>query len=871
MRDANPTPRPTIAALLAGWVRRVRRRPAAVVVAAVVLAVIGTVQTARALRIDTSTLDMLSEDLPFRQNFEALDEAFPQDYRTILVVVDSSAAGRAARAAEALANRLAADSPHARSVFYPDADPFFRRNGLLYLSVDALQDLADRLAAAQPLLAALAADPSLRGLASVLTLALEQTPPGALPPEFEDALARTAETVETVAAARPEPLAWRQMLGGGQPAAGDERRKVIVVEPVLDFASLAPAAPAIAEIRRAIAETGADAGDVRVRLTGELLMLQDELASVEDNIGLVAALSFVLVLLLLVPGLRSWRLFFATTTTLVIGLILTAWFAATAFGALNLISVTFAVLFIGLGIDFGIHYALRVQEFVDRGVGPGLALEEAAAGAGPGLILSAVAAASGFLAFLPTAYKGLAELGAIAAVGMLIAVFLNLTLLPALLALIPPGRRAGGVGRAGSAALRRAPAVHPRLTVTVAAVLALLALITLPRARFDDSAFALRDPRSESVSTILDLLDDVRVDPFRAMVLAPDAESGETLARRLEALPEVREVVTLGDLVPDRQAEKLAIIDQIALYLGPVLLPQSPPPAATIDDLRAALVRLATAAEARAGDSTAAARLAAAIDRGQWSDEALRALDRALVGDIDVVLDDLDTALRAEPFAVDDLPPALLERRRTADGRVLVEIFANEDQRRQEHRRRFAAAVQSVAPDASGESIVVTEAGRAVVGSFYEAGLYAAVMIAGLLFGVLRNARDAFLVAVPLMLASLLTVATGVVIGVPFNFANVIVLPLLFGLGVAGGIHMVLRARGPGAAAPEPTSTPRAVLFSALTTIGSFGSLAVSTHPGMASMGILLTIALVWTTLTTLVVLPALRATLLGRSPDRRW
>ena len=863
---------------LAGWVASIARWPRLVVLIILAGCVVGALHTASVLTINTSTLDMLADDLPFRRNFDALDAAFPQDYRTILVVVESDVPGAAARRAARIATALAAGAPHVRSVFYPEADPFFSRNGLLYLSAGELQELVDRLAAAQPMLAALAREPSLAGVAGVLRLALANvagTAEAGADAALATALTSVAATIESVARGRPEPLQWRRLMAGAAAALTDENRQIIVVEPLLDFSALAPAENAVASIRSVVAATAAaddPAALVRVRLTGELLMLADELTSVQQNIGVVGLVSFALVLVLLIAGLRSWRLFFAVVLTLIAGLILTAWFAAVTLGQLNLISVTFAVLFIGLSVDFGIHYGLRVQELNDRGVGIGLAQREAAAGVGGGLVLSAAVAAVGFLAFLPTAYRGLAELGMIAAAGMAIAAFLNLSFLPALITLMPLERRVRprAPGRL-AAAIAVLTDRHPGRVMAAASVLAVACLAAVPRAWFDDSAFALRDPASESVATLMDLLDDRRVDPFRAMVLAPDEGSAEALASRLRALPSVREVLMLSDFVPAAQAEKLAILDQAALLMTAVTAAPAPMASPPPLDLRAHLMDLTAAARAAAVEvrtpvSAAAGRLVAAIAGQAWSDTAIAALDRSLVGDFPSALVDLTQALSAAPFTADDLPAALLDRRRTADGRILVEVFARDDQRLQANRRRFAADVQSVAPDASGESIVVTEAGYAVLRSFLQAGALAGVVIFALLIAVFRSVRATGVVFSPLLLAAGLTVATGVVIGQPFNFANVIVLPLLFGLGVAGGLHMVLRGQEERAVTLLETSTPRAVFYSALTTIGSFGSLALSSHPGMRSMGVLLTVALIWTTVCTVFVLPALRLWLLPPS-----
>jgi predicted RND superfamily exporter protein len=212
---------------------------------------------------------------------------------------------------------------------------------------------------------------------------------------------------------------------------------------------------------------------------------------------------------------------------------------------------------------------------------------------------------------------------------------------------------------------------------------------------------------------------------------------------------------------------------------------------------------------------------------------------------------------------VDSLPEALRGRVEAADGQTLVEVYPAENLRDHAALRRFVAEVRSVAPRASGTPVIILEAGRTVTRAFLEAAAISVVAIGLLIALLLRRLREVFLVFAPLTLAALLTVAASVLLQLPFNFANVIVLPLLFGLGVASAVHLVMRARHRDAGRPLfRTSTPRAVVFSALTTIGSFASLGFSGHPGTASMGVLLTVAISLTLACTLVVLPALMAAL---------
>jgi uncharacterized protein (TIRG00374 family) len=462
----------------------------------------------------------------------------------------------------------------------------------------------------------------------------------------------------------------------------------------------------------------------------------------------------------------------------------------------------------------------------------------AAAHVGGPLTLCAVAAAIGFFAFLPTDYRGVSELGLISGVGMFIALFANLTVLPAFLTLLPlrpgaplPRNRAGEW-------LQHAVAAHRRPVIAVALLLGLAAAGAVPFAWFDDDPLNLRDPRTESVSTLVDLLGDSRVQPYRAEVLAESLAEGEALAARLRALPEVEEATTLADFVPadqDAAAISTAERSQALAALRRSL-------AAAPDDVR-----------------VSAARFAAALDRLGSGDDVAAGVERVLLDTLPQRLSDLGEALQASAVALEDLPAHIQARLVAADGRALVQVVPKGNLHDPGLRRRFVDAVTHLAPKAAGPPITITEAGRAVVRAFAEAAVLAVSLIIGLLVVLLRSGRETALVMAPLLLAAVLTVATSVILGIPFNFANVIVLPLLFGLGVAGAIHIVVRARGAGDALMA-TSTPRAVLFSALTTIGSFGALALSSHRGTASMGILLTIAICLSLVCTLIVLPALLA-----------
>ena len=840
---------------LARLADRLARRPLPVVAAFVLVAAATLGWSLQHLRIDTSTTEMISPDVSFRRNLTAFQHAFPEFRDTVVAVIEGETPERVDLAASDLADQLRA-SDHFTAVDHPPGEVFFARNGLLYLPPEELQALTERLAQAQPLLAALADDPSLRGLAGFLDLVLEYQAQDEAAPELDQVLAAMAEVVEAQLAGQYAELSWRRLAGGGDDLS--PTRAVVVAQPRLDHGSMAPAADAIATLRSEAAALGiaADNG-LRLGLTGAAVLDTEELESVGSGALLAAGLTTVAVAILLVWGLRSLRLILATLLTLAVGLVLTAGFATLAIGRLNLISVTFAVLFVGLGVDFGIHLVLRFREALDGGERKHAALRTAVAGVAGPLSLSALCAGLGFLAFVPTDYQGLAELGMISAAGMAIAWAVSLTLLPALLAMLRPRLRPVAHWGAGVTGPTR-----PGLVVAVAALAGVVSLLALPAVSFDFNPLNLKDPESESVRVFNALAADPETSPYVIDVLAPTLEQADALAARLEALPEVEAALTVRGFVPEAQDEKLELIDSLAFYLGPTLSPADPALPIDPQARREAFAALRAALENAASDP-GAERLAAALEGfGQDpADAALAELEARLTGTLPELLERLRRGLDAEAVTFEDLPAGLRDHWVNEQGqaRVLVRpagpISDNAD------LEAFARAVLDEAPHATGTPVVILEGGREVVGAFREASLLAFAIITALLVIVLRKVRDLVLVLAPLTLAILFTAATAVLLGLDLNFANVIVLPLLLGLGVSGALHVVMRWRHEDRLTDlAATSTPRAVLFSALTTVASFGSLAISDHLGLASMGLLLAIAIFWSLVCNLLVLPSMLA-----------
>jgi hopanoid biosynthesis associated RND transporter like protein HpnN len=839
------------------------RRAGLMAALALVLAGLGGWAVATRLGVDTDTGNLFAASLGWKHIQAELRAAFPQDEDLLVVVVDAALPEEADATAAALAARLAAD-PHFTSVRRPDASPYLARNALLFLDQDALRALLDQTIDAQPFLGDLAADPTLRGLCGALSLLAQGAAHGQDLAAFAPALERFHQALHAAALPDPPPLSWQTLLAGKLAALAGPYRFVLA-RPVLDYGSMQPGAGGTAAIRRAAAglEFVAE-GRARVRITGSVALDEDEFATVAQGAagGLLASL--VLVTLWLFLAVKSWRLILPIVLTLLLGLDLTAAFAALAVGTLNLVSVAFAVLFIGLAVDFAIQFAVRFREARLELADVTAALRLAAARAGGQILVAALASAAGFLAFTPTSFAGVAQLGLIAGVGMLIAFACTLTALPALLALFRPAPETAEVGFAWARPIDAALVAHRRPVLAASALLALAGLALLGRIPFDSDPLHTKNQSTESVRTLADLAADPLTNPYTIDILTPSPASAASLAARLARLDTVSDALTVDSLVPGDQAPKLAAIADAAALLLPTLAgpPDERPPGVTA--LRQAAARAASAIAAQTAHlaldhplRTVGADLRALATA---PDATLAGADRALTRFLPAQLAALRTALSPGPVSRADVPAVLARDWVMPDGRAKVSVLPTRAAARDNAGlHRFVAQVTRLAPQAGGSAVTIVRSADTVVAAFRTAALGAVAAIAAILLAALRRARDVAMVLAPLLLSSLATVVAAVLLPLPLNFANIIALPLLLGVGVSFNVYFVMNARA-GRTGPLASATARAVLLSALTTATAFGSLALSNHPGTASMGELLLLSLSCTVLVTFVFLPALLA-----------
>ncbi len=828
-----------------------------------VLAVASGFYTAHHFTINTDINTLISSKLDWRQRDQQFDGAFERD-NTILGVVEAPTPELTGQAAAALEQKLKGDTKNFVSMQPLGSGEFFERNGLLFLPVSEVGQLTGQLESAAPLIEIMAGDPSIRGLTGALETGLAGIKRGEVK---LDNTARPfnmiAQTVEDILNKGTANFSWRE-LTSDKPLTDSDRRAFIEFRPVLDFNALEPGREATDAIRAAAADL--DFGgkyQARVRLTGPVPIANEEYATVQDGAIVNGIGTVVVVLFILWMALHSGKIIFAVFVNLFIGLSITTAVGLMMVNSFNLLSIAFAVLFVGIGVDFGIQYSVRYRSERFKNDNLTEALEEAARRAAVPLSLAAMATAAGFLCFLPTDYKGIAELGQIAGAGMLIAFFSSITVLPALLRLLNPPGEKEPVGYAFLAPVDRFLETYriPIVVGTLAVVLAGAPLLYFMK--FDFNPMNLRNPKAESIATYLDLRKDPNTGASAINVLTRSEADARKIEAKLEKLPEVLRVQWLDSFVPEDQQPKLKLIEKAARVVNPALNPDSidapPSDEENIEALKSSVAALRrTAGDGKSPGAVASRRLADALEKLANSTEATRNRVQAIfVAPLKIMFDQLKLSLQAQPVTLSDLPPELVNAWKAKDGLLRVEALPKGDPNDNDNLRKFASAVLAAEPTAIGGPVSILKSGDTIVEAFIHAGIYALLVIGLLLWITLRRITDVLMTLVPLMVAGAVTLEICVLIKLPLNFANIVALPLLLGIGVAFKIYYVTAWRS-GRTNLLQTSLTRAIFFSAMTTATAFGSLWLSSHPGTSSMGKLLALSLVTTLAAVLLFQPAL-------------
>ncbi len=852
-----------LTSIVVSIVRTCTRFATLTVLVGLILAVAAGYYTSQHFVINTDINTLISDKMDWRQRDVQFDKAFDRD-ATILAVVEAPTPELTGAAAAALEAKLKDDKKNFVSMQPLGSGEFFEKNGLLFLPTEEVAKTTAQFESAAPLIEIMAGDPSIRGLTGALETGLAGVKRGEVkldntPRPFN----LISQTVEDVLNKGNANFSWQELVSD-KPLSDSDKRAFIEFKPVIDYSALEPGKEATDAIRKAAADLDFPGKyQARVRLTGPVPIANEEYATVQDGAIRNGIGTVIVVLIILWLALHSAKIIFAVFVNLFVGLSITTATGLLLVGSFNLLSVAFAVLFVGLGVDFGIQFSVRYRSERFKNDNLVEALEEAAKRAAVPLSLAAMATAAGFLCFLPTDYKGISELGEIAGAGMLIAFFSSITVLPAILRLINPPGELEPVGYAFLAPVDHFLEKHRVAIVGGTLAVAVAGLPLLYFMKFDFNPMNLRNPKAESIATFLDLRKDPNTGANAINVLTHSEADAKTIEAKLEKLPEVLEVRSLNTFVPEDQPAKLKLIAQGAKVLGPALNPDSidaaPSDQENVEALKSTVDNLRkTAGDDKGPGAVASKRLADALEKLANSSEAIRNKAQAVFVDpLKIVLGQLRNAMQAQPISLQTLPPDIVNAWKAKDGLIRVEALPKGDPNDNDNLRKFASAVLAAEPTAIGGPVSILKSGDTVVAAFIHAGIYSLLVIGILLWITLKRFTDVLMTLVPLLVAGAVTMEICVLIGLPLNFANIVALPLLLGIGVAFKIYYIVAWRS-GRKNLLQSSLTRAIFFSALTTATAFGSLWLSSHPGTSSMGKLLALSLLTTLAAVLLFQPAL-------------
>jgi uncharacterized protein len=884
-----------IARLLRRLVRVSCRRPLLTVVVSLALAAVSILYTLHGLTFKTSGRDVLPPDAGYVLRYQEYAREFGE-LEDIVVVVEARSFAAAKAYASRLVQELRAGPVKFPRVTYRVDPKRFEGRQLLYLSRERLDEIRAKIFDYQEFMESFAVDPSLAQLVEGINAQFAQ---GVVANLFDVGLqgGTAMDTrflrllLEQIDQRLEQPAPYRSPWGtlfslGGETAADagyftseDRSLLFVLVEPPKgDTQSFVSDQRAIDAIRETIARLRPVFPTVQAGVTGAPALSNDEMAAAFGDSELAGAISFALTLLLMIVAFKRTGMPIVLTVVLTVSLAWSMGLTTLTVGHLTLFSVMFISIVVGVGIDYGIYFLFRYEEETFLGRSLPEALEITAERTGPGILLSALTAAATFYVLMLTDFRGIQELGYIAGTAILLAWLSMMTLFPATLVLFERRRatpRSDAMPRAHQLEHVHVPLLEhvtgrPRLVLAIAAVLTLASLWAVPSIGFDYNLLNLQAAGTESVVWEKRVLANTGRSGFNALASAGSLAELRQKQEAFERLPSVSEVDSVLRLIPDGQAEKIAIIRSFAPLVAPVRIGRSS--SVDLDRLTQALENLKRRFDLAAseGDKALPAEVKQLQNRTvtllahlrkterEVAEPALSHLQAQLYRDFVEKFHGLQRNLKPRPISLTDVPEELKRKFVGAHGKFLIQVHPKVDIWERAGAEQFVRELRSVDPDVTGSPVITYEAIRLMERAYMQGTAYAFVVVGLLSYAMIRRVRETLLAMLPLVIGLLWTFGLMRLFGLQFTLANIWGLPLIVGSSAEFGLSVVasyLEGREHGG--PLLTrSTVMGVAISGLTTVVGFGSLMVAHHQGVFGLGLLLTIGATCATLASLVVLP---------------
>ena len=878
-----------------------------VIVASLVLAVLSLWVTAQKLTFKTGRGDLVAKGLPYVKLYKNYRAQF-EDLSGMVVVVEGENPADMARFAEALEKKLQAQ-PHLFSkVVYKIDTSYFRSRFLLYLDQDELETLTGKLEDHQDFLESVNVAPGLHPLLSSINAEISSGMVDSLLTDFLGGEEESEESNEDEAdlsllirlleemtlfltGETSYRSPWQALFKGGDESLREQGYMVskngellfVLIVPNDDETSFTGYKDAVEQARQVIAETRKDFPGVTVGLTGEDVISSDEMVTTQSDVETASKIALAGVALLFIIAYQGVVKPLLAVFCLLLGLSWTMGFTALTIGHLNILSVVFTTILIGLGIDFGIHILERFKEERQKGNEILPALQKTLQGTGKGNFAGAITTAIAFGAMVLTDFIGIVELGWIAGWGILFCMIAMLLVLPALITVEEKWRKPGYAQTKPTTASQRGWIDklfdHYYLIIGVCTVLVLIASLSLKDLRFDYNLLNLQSKGTEAVQYEIKILESAGRSAWSAAILADSFKEIQEKERQLKALPTVARVESISAVIPGNQKENARIIQE---NLAPLLKDLEVEPE-DVDfswkALNKTLKGIQFKLQGREGDEldpvqVAGNRVRIFMEQSQkiepdLSEKRLRNFSQLLFADYRNLIEELKANTGVKLVKLEEIPETLRKRYISKKGKYVAHIFPSVDVWDLDERQKYLNDLRSVDPNVTGTAVNMFESTRMMTEGYVNGGLYAMTAIFVYVFFLFRNLRTVFFVLLPVLVGSIWTVGVMELTGLKLNMANLVILPLILGIGVVNGIHITHRYREEEDkhASILGKSTGQAVLLSSLTTMIGFGSMMVANHYGVFSLGMVLTLGVFNCLIASITFLPAL----LKLSTAKNW
>ncbi|HRT70312.1 MAG TPA: MMPL family transporter [Syntrophales bacterium] len=870
--------------------------PWLILLVALILSGISILYTLNNLTIQTSQKDLISPKEHLIQlawqvrEFEELD--------SFIVVIEGPEPGRSLQFLQKLTPLIEADKKNFRQVFYridPDA---LKSWALLYLDKNDIQNLVTNLEDNRAFLEETAKSPSLvnffsqvnhelssKIVSELFTGFLSETPDRRQPFDLEFLIRVLNGLKRFLDGSYHFVSPWDTLLSGkvgwditqeGYFWTKDKKYLLVFVTPVRGN-DLAGTSQRLSALRQYVAQTRQEFPEINAGVTGPEALNADQMGTAFQDMELATLLSLFGLTVLFIIFRKSIRRPVFEMVTLIMALSWCFGLTTLLIGHLNILSITFAPLILGLGIDYGAHWFARYQEEEESGLHSTKSelLRETMENIGPGILVAGLSLAVSFLPLTMTGFKGLAELGVICCTGMVVTNIASLTVLPALVMIFDSprfGRRA-----TGQSPINPMYRMKPKWTIVILAVGTAALIISVwqtSNVRFDLNMLHLQSPDVESVVWEEKLLKGSELSSIFGQILEPSLEEVRAKTKALKSLPTVSRVESVEDLLPHEQEAKLKMLKRVRPILDGIAF--SPTAAQTVDvkALKEVLgrIRFKMLDTEGVGEKlknqmvevrTIIDEIREKVDSSEREEvqKALVLFEKSLIHDLDDKLQMVRSNVNARPMTVNDLPHSLLERLVSSNGHFLIRVYPKGDVWDPQFLGRFVQDLRSVAPNAVGDPVTLYVFTREFQISVIKAALLSGAFMFVFLLFVMREFKSAFLSIAPLLVGSVWTFGLMPPLGINLNLANSIFLPLIVGAGVEYGIIIIYRWRqkeeGKAPSTVLPSSTAWGVVLAGLTTTFGFGSLMISSHRGIFSLGLLTTVGSLAVLVASVVFLPA--------------